>query len=163
MLKFSLAYRAKSVILHEKRKGTFSLQTVAYVVMAVLSITALVKWSPVDFPIFCLALLDTERNRCRLRYNVQQLPSDSRRITAFFAKFNMATTVVKTTPSSDNERSYRPRLATIVRIRPNDASTFVDMLDMKGTEMASDIANAHIVTVCPEIDVEGVSTRPPLA
>jgi hypothetical protein len=33
MLKFSLAYRAKSVILHEKRKGPFSLQPVAYVVM----------------------------------------------------------------------------------------------------------------------------------
>ena len=33
MLKFSLAYRAKSVILHEKRKSMFSLQPVAYVVM----------------------------------------------------------------------------------------------------------------------------------
>ena len=33
MLKFSLAYRAKSVILHEKRKSTFSLQPVAYVVI----------------------------------------------------------------------------------------------------------------------------------
>ena len=134
-----------------------------HVIMVVLSITFLVKRSPADFPIFCLAFLDTERNRCGLGYNVQQLPSDSRRIAAFFAKFNKATTVVKTVPSSDNERSYRPRLATTVRIRPNDASTFVDMLDVEGTEMTSDIADAHIVAVCPEINVEDVSTRPPLA
>ena len=32
-IKFSLAYRAKSVTLHEKRKSPFSLQPVAYVVM----------------------------------------------------------------------------------------------------------------------------------
>ncbi len=163
MLKFSLAYRAKSVILHEKRKGAFSLQPVAYVVMVVISIALLVKWSPADFTIFCIAFLDTERNRRRLGDNVQQLPSDSRRITAFLSEFNMAISVVKTTPSSDNECSYRPRLATTVRIRPNDASTFIDMLDVEGTEMTSDIADAHIVAVCPEIYVEDVSTRPPLA
>ena len=128
----------------------------------VLSIVVLVKWSPADFPGFCLAFLDTERNRCGLGYNVQKLPSNSRRITAFLSKFDMAITVVKTMPSSDNERSYRPRLATIVRIRPNDASTFVDMLDVEGTEMTSDIADAHIVAVCPEIYIEDMSTRPPL-
>ena len=32
----SIAYRAKSVILHEKRKGTFSLQPLAYVVIEVM-------------------------------------------------------------------------------------------------------------------------------
>ena len=37
------------------------------------------------------------------------------------------------------------------------------MLDVEGTEMTSDIADAHIVAVCPEINVEDVSTRPPLA
>lgn len=131
--------------------------------MVVLSITFLVKWSPADFPIFCLAFLDTERNRCGLGYDVQQLPSDSRRITAFPSKFDMATTVVTTVPSTNNERPYRPRLATTVRISPNDAGTFVDMLDVERTEMTSDIADAHIVTVCLEIDVEDMSTRPPLA
>ena len=39
MPKFSLAYRAKSVTLHEKRKGTFSLQPVAYVVMDVMCLS----------------------------------------------------------------------------------------------------------------------------
>ena len=34
MPKFSLAYRAKSVIQHGKRKSAFSLQPVAYVVVA---------------------------------------------------------------------------------------------------------------------------------
>ena len=74
----------------------------------VLSIVVLVKWSPADFPGFCLAFLDTERNRCCLGYNVQQLLSDSRRIATFFSKFDMATTVVTTAPSTDNKRSYRP-------------------------------------------------------
>ena len=88
--------------------------------------------------------------------------SDSRRIAAFPSEFDMAATVVKTVPSSDNERSYRPRLATTVRIRPNDAVTFANMLDVEGTEMTSDIADAHIVAVCPEIYIEDMSTRPPL-
>ena len=148
--------------MRKKRKIPFLLQPKAHVVMAALSITALVKWSPADFPIFCLALLDTERNRCGLGYNVQKLPSNSRRITAFLSKFDMAITVVKTMPSSDNERSYRPRLATTVRIRPDDAGAFVDMFDVERIEMTSDIADTHIVAVCPEIDIEDVSTRPPL-
>ena len=131
--------------------------------MAALSITALVKWSPADFPVFCLAFLDTERNRCGLGDNVQQLPSDSRRIATFLSKFDMATTVVTTVPSTNNERPYCPGLATTVRISPNDAGKFVDMLDVERTEMTSDIANTHIVAVCPEIDVEDMSTRPPLA
>ena len=76
--------------------------------MAALSITFLVKWSPADFPIFCLAFLDTERNRCGLGYDVQQLPSDSRRIAAFPSEFDVATTVVTAAPSTDNERAYRP-------------------------------------------------------
>ncbi len=36
MLKFSLAYRAKPLIPHEKRKSPISLQAVAYVVMVVM-------------------------------------------------------------------------------------------------------------------------------
>ena len=121
------------------------------------------QWSPADFPSFCLAFLDTERNRCRLGYKVQQLPSNSRRIAALVAELNVAVAIVVAVPAPDCECANRPGLATRVRIRPDDAGTFVDMLDVERTEMTSDIADTHIIAVCPEIYVESVSPRPPLA
>ena len=119
--------------------------------------------SPEDFAALRLGLFDADGNRSGLVDDAQQLASDRGRRSPLFTKFNVAVAVVNTAPALYDERSNRPRLATAVRISPDDAGTFVDMLDVERTEMTSDIADAHIVAVCPKIYVEGVSPRPPLA